>query len=75
MVEESDCIAGCVRRRADGSYLGSVGRNGEVGPEHLAEAVVLHLTGGDAEAETETVPLEMFKAAAANSKAPASRID
>jgi len=73
VVEESDCIAGCVRRRADGSYLGSVGRNGEVGPEHLAEAVVLHLTGGDAEAET--VPLEMFKAAAANSKAPASRID
>jgi len=24
--------------------------NGEVGPEHLAEAVVLHLTGGDGEA-------------------------
>jgi len=26
VVEESDCIAGCVSRRADGSYLGSVGK-------------------------------------------------
>ena len=57
----------------DDVVLRIVMRNLTVGPEDLAEAVVLHLTGGDAEAET--VPLEMFKAAAANSKAPASRID